>query len=273
MSIHAYQIKPNGNEILQVNASSLDELTATLPQSFYTTFSTLAEGTKVLGLKAHMQRLYVPASEAKLQPAVDEKTLRQRISLLIKENLPDESRVRLMMSKTKGDIYVGVQPFQPLPASVYEHGVKTITSAIARHDPRIKDTGFITESNSQRKLLSKDVFEILLTKNGKILEGMTSNFYVMKKDTLVTAQRGILLGITRTAILKLARGEGIAIEYRAPTLGETFSEAFLTSSSRGVVPIISIDNQPIGQGSVGKWARILSKAYQAYVQERSESIL
>jgi len=86
----------------------------------------------------------------------------------------------------------------------------------------------------------------------------------------VTARSGILLGVTRRAVLRLARGQGMLIEYRAPSIREKFDEAFLTSSSRGVVPIVSIDKKPVGQGAVGKWTKILSKAYQAYVKERSE---
>ena len=102
---------------------------------------------------------------------------------------------------------------------------------------------------------------------------MTSNFYAVKGKTLVTAQDGILLGVTRRVILGLARAQGMSIDYRAPKVNEKSDEAFLTSSSRGVVPIVSIDNQPVGQGKVGKWSRILSKAYQAYIEEKSEKII
>jgi branched-chain amino acid aminotransferase len=137
----------------------------------------------------------------------------------------------------------------------------------------VKDTGFISSSVEQRKQLSGDIFEVLLTKNGKILEGMTSNFYAIKGSTLVTVQDGILLGVTRHVILGLAREQGMYIDYRAPKIGERFDEAFLTSSSRGVVPIVSIDNQPVGQGKVGKWTEILSKVYQAYVEKKSERIV
>jgi branched-chain amino acid aminotransferase len=90
---------------------------------------------------------------------------------------------------------------------------------------------------------------------------------------LITAQDGILLGVTRHAILRLARGQGMSIDYRAPKVNEKFDEAFLTSSSRGVVPIVSIDNKSVGQGRVGKWTQMLSEAYQAYVEERSEKII
>ena len=258
---------------LPSSASSLDELTSQLSDGFYTTFSTLAQGTRVLGLKAHFERLYKPAKELGLRPSADEATVRKEIAELAKELLPKESRIRLILTKDTGDVYLGIQPLIQTAESVYKNGVHVITAEMARHDPRIKGTDFITQSAEQRKLVKGDVYEILLEKNGKILEGMTSNFYAIKGKTLITARKGILLGVTRRAVLKIARGEGMSIEYRSPLVNERFDEAFLTSSSRGVVPIVNIDGKPVGQGRVGGWAKRLSLAYQAYVEERSEKVI
>jgi branched-chain amino acid aminotransferase len=118
---------------------------------------------------------------------------------------------------------------------------------------------------------------------------MTSNFYAIKcsviarragslpkqsplEATLITAQKGILLGVTRRAVLRLARGEGMSIRvaYRAPKVGEKFDEAFLTSSSRGIVPVVSIDQSPVGEGKVGDWTKRLMKAYGEYVKRKAE---
>jgi branched-subunit amino acid aminotransferase/4-amino-4-deoxychorismate lyase len=312
MSIKCFRLSSDTLILINSPASTLDLFTASVSDGFYSTFSTLNGGTRVLGLTAHLQRLYKPALEKKLKPSASEKDLRIQIAKLAKENLPNESRIRIILTKDTGDIYIAIQPFEPLSDSVYQHGVHVITSNIRRHDPRIKGTDFITQSQEQRKLLNKDVFEILLTKNGKVLEGMTSNFYIVKNrwsssperslrrayrdqqeiasdkeqerprnDILITAQRGILLGVTRKVILKLAKEQGMAIEYRSPILNENFNEAFLTSSSRGVVPIVSIDNRSVGQGSrraepveaVGKWTEKLMSAYQKYVLEKSELII
>jgi branched-chain amino acid aminotransferase len=273
MSILAFKIDQTGNLPIQTQAKTLDEMTRDLPQGFYTTFNTLSKGTKVLGLHAHLQRLYVPALEHGFLPSVDELTLRTRIAELAKINLPKESRIRLILTKKDGIVYLGIQPFEPLSKSIYENGVKVISAELAREVPRVKDTGFISSSVEQRKQLSGDIFEVLLTKNGKILEGMTSNFYAIKGSTLVTVQDGILLGVTRHVILGLAREQGMYIDYRAPKISEKFDEAFLTSSSRGVVPIILIDNRSVGQGKVGKWIEILSKAYRLYVEKKSERII
>jgi branched-chain amino acid aminotransferase len=272
MHIKGFRITPRKTIPLDIHASSLDGMTSQLPQGFYTTFSTLAHGTRVLGLKTHLQRLYLPAQVLKLHPPIHESELRKRIAGLAKENLPGESRIRLILTKDKGQLFIGMQPFEPLAESIYVHGVGVITTNLSRHDPRIKDTGFISASAEQRKLL-KNFFEILLTKNEKILEGMTSNFYAVTGRTIITASQGILLGVTRSALLKVARGQGMSIEYRAPRVNEKFDEAFITSSSRGVVPVVSIDGKPVGQGRVGKWAKILSKAFQVYVTERSERIV
>jgi len=288
MSIFTSKITQSGKLPHRTQAKTLDEMTRELPQGFYTTFSTLSGGTKVLGFNAHLQRLYVPAAEMGLVPSVDMSTLRVRLADLAKINLPHESRIRLILTKDNGTVYVGIQPFAPLSESVYHDGVHTITSSVTRSDPRIKGTDFITQSAEQRKLIKGDVFEVLLTHNGKILEGMTSNFYAVEyvvvshavakqppAAKLITARSGILLGVTRRAVLRLARGEGMSIEYRAPryAVGEKFDEAFLTSSSRGIVPIISIDESPVGEGEVGDWTKRLMKAYQEYVERKAEEIV
>ncbi|MBC7878462.1 MAG: aminotransferase class IV family protein [Anaerolineales bacterium] len=273
MKIIAYHLAKTGNIPFETQATTLDEMTRELPQGFYTTFGTLSHGTTVLGLKLHLQRLYKPAQEYDLTPAVDEPTLRNRIAQIAKSNLPKESRIRLILTKNKGEVYIGAQPFEPLSKKIYENGVKVITTELVRQVPRVKDTGFISSSIAQRGQVEGDVFEILLTKNGQALEGMTSNFYIIKGKTLVTAKHGILPGVTRRAILRLARGQGMSIEYRWPRLDEKFDEAFITSSSRGVVPIISIDNMLVGDGKVGVWVKTLSQAYQVYVGERSEKII
>lgn len=273
MSLFAFQITPSNDIPIHTQATTLDGITRALPQGFYTTFSTLSHGTKVLGLKAHLERLYNPAREKGIIPAVDKLTLRKRIAEFARLNLPQESRIRIILTKDTGAVYIGIQPLEPISKSIYEAGVSVITTELARQSPRIKDTGFISDSIDLRKQVGKDVFEVLLVKKGKILEGMTSNFYAIKGKTLFTAQREILLGVTRRVILRLARGRGVPIRYRSPKIDENFDEAFLTSSSRGVVPIISIDNKSVGQGRLGKWTELLSKEYQAYVKERSEFIV
>lgn len=272
MPIHGFRLTHTETIPLEFTASSLDEMTAHLSDGFYTTFSTLSQGTRVFGLSTHLKRLYGPAKELRIMPSVNERTLCMHIAALTKTNLPNESRVRLILTKDTGDVYVGLQPFIPLSKEIYERGVHVITADMARHDPRIKGTDFISASAELRKLVKGDVFEILLTREEKILEGMTSNFYAVKAASLITAQKGILLGVTRRIVLRLARGQGMLIEYRFPHVSERIDEAFLTSSSRGVVPIISIDGHTVGEGKVGRFTEQLSAAYEAYIVRNAEKL-
>ncbi|GAB4498768.1 MAG: branched-chain-amino-acid transaminase [Anaerolineales bacterium] len=273
MIVTLFEITLQSRTPITINASSLDEATAQLPAGFYTTFSTLNGGSRVLGLQAHLDRLYLPARKLGLQPSINEMDLRRHLAELAKENLPDETRVRLILTKDKGKVYVGIQPFAPPLREIYVQGVHVVTSNISRSNPRVKGTDFIAKSAEQRKLIRGDVYEILLVHGGSIFEGMTSNFYAVRGGTLITARKGILLGVTRRAVLRLARREGMPIEYRPPRVGEGFDEAFLTSSSRGIVPVVQIDGKPVGQGKVGVWTKRLSLAYQAYVEKRSEKII
>ena len=268
----------------ETSATNPDELTRQLPRGLYSTFVTNHGGTRVLGLTAHLDRLFVPAEERNLRPSASRADLWAALSSLASSNAPAESRFRILLSDSDGTVYVILQPFTPLAKEIYEHGVKAITAELTRHDPRLKDTGFITESQSVRAKAGDEIFEVLLTKRGKIYEGMTSNFYVVPQnlfcegqnescDTLVTARTGILLGVTRRAVLRLARGQGMEVDYRPPRVEENFVEAFLTSSSRGVVPIIQIDGRLVGEGRPGPWTKRLALAYQAYVEERSETLV
>lgn len=300
MPLAAFRLSARRLIPIASDSDSPDDLTRALPRGLYTTFSTNHSGTRVLGLTAHLNRLNLPSLASRAD-------LRRALSQLAESKAPAESRFRVIHSDSDGAVYVIVQPFTPLSKEVYARGVKVVTAALTRRDPRAKDSRFITESQSARGKVGGDVFEVLLTKKGRILEGMTSNFYALLKDsacavpqtsvcdfasvpqtsvcdsaaggqtevcrTLVTARMGILLGVTRRAVLRLARGQGMGIQYRPPRLDEKFAEAFLTSSSRGVVPIVKIDGRSVGEGRPGVWTKRLSSAYAAYVEERSESIV
>lgn len=277
----AYRLAAQQLIPLEADAKTPDELTRQLPRGLYSTFVTNHGGTRVLGLSAHLDRLNLPSLASRAD-------LRRALSQLAASNSPGESRFRVLHSESDGTVYVIVQKFTPPAKEIYEKGVKVVTANLVRRDARRKDSGFIAESQSQRSQVGGNVYEVLLTKNGKIYEGMTSNFYAVVPSapqdlscasqnefcgTLVTARTGILLGVTRRAVLRLARGEGMSIIYRPPRVDEEFAEAFLTSSSRGIVPIVQIDNRRVGEGRVGAWTKRLSLAYAAYVEERSERLV
>jgi branched-chain amino acid aminotransferase len=267
----AWQITPTRDVNLQSGATSLDEITRQLPEGYYSTFRTFDGGRRVLGFSDHLRRLYEPVAA----PDVSESFLRGQLFILLEPYRPSEARVRLIMTQ-QGQVYMVMETLKPLPSEVYEKGVRVETTELQRQHPRLKSTSFITGSDSERKQISKQgIFEALLVKEGKILEGMTSNFFYVKTNILYTAQDDILLGVTRKTVIEVARGRGVAVNYEPLKRDqpETIDEAFITSSSRGVVPVVQIDKVTVGQGSPGPLTRLLSTAYDLYVKENAEQIL
>ncbi len=187
-------------------------------------------------------------------------------------------RIRVMLTK-QGALLISMEPLKLLAKEIYENGVRVETTFLHRKDPRIKSTSFISVSTDERKHIAQQgVFEALLVKNGRILEGMTSNFfYVGQFDNLSclgTARNDILLGVTRTMVIRAARGRGVEVIYRPLKLDHLSEakEAFITSSSRGLVPVIQIDDVKVGRGRVGSTTILLMKAYEEYVLKHAEKI-
>lgn len=273
--IHTWKItKTKVSEIHFTDESSLDTITRQLPDGYYSTFRTYDACTRVIGLSAHLRRL----------PDVEASSLRLNLLQLLEPFRPDEARVRVMLTFA-GQIYISIEPLKLLPREVYENGVRVEATEIHRNDPRTKSTAFISASAEERKHLAQEkIFEALLAKNGKILEGMTSNFFYVlrperseaqsKSEIVYTAQREILLGVTRTMVIRAARGRGVAVKYQPLELNQlpAVKEAFITSSSRGIVPVIQIDEVRVGQGRPGKITKLLMSAYDEYVLKHAEKI-
>ena len=263
--ISLYLLEKSQNRAITLpDMSSLDAITRQLPDGYYSTFRTYDRRTRVIGLSAHLRRL----------PNVDASALRWSLLRLLEPYHPGEARVRVIETRQRA-VYVAIEPLTLLPTNVYEKGVRAETTSIQRHAPRAKSTAFISASGEERKHIAQEgLFEALLVKNGRILEGMTSNFFYVLDDILFTAQRDILLGVTRTMVIRAARGRGVEVRYRALKLSQlpALEEAFITSSSRGIVPIIQIDDMRVGQGRVGRITKELMAAYEEDVLKQAEKI-
>lgn len=255
------------------DTSNLDAITRQLPQGYYSTFRTFDGGKRVLGLQAHLRRIYHPAALKKIVPSVLVTVLRRYLADLL-QDYPENARVRLVMTET-GQIYIMLTALIPLPEAIYSNGVKAITADAQRQTPRLKSTSFISASESTRaQIASSEIFEALLVRNNFILEGMTSNFFYIKDGNVGTARQDILLGVTRRTVLRVARGSGFRIVYRPMKRKQVpaLDEAFLTSSSRGIVPIVQIDDVTVGEGIPGPVTRKLMDEYTSYVMCHAERI-
>ena len=113
-------------------------------------------------------------------------------------------------------------------------------------------------------------FEAWMVEDGMVTEGTSSNAYIVKDGVVVTRQlsNNILAGITRRALFKLAEDHGVTIEERLFTPDEAYGadEAFLTSASNFVLPIVEIDGKRIGGGQPGPVARKLRELFLEMAQ-------
>jgi branched-chain amino acid aminotransferase len=188
----------------------------------------------------------------------------------------DELRIRLVLdlSDKPGTLYLLALPLQTPSLEVYSRGVRVAITEINRLTPQLKRTTFISETSKERDEKGADEYEILLTHNRLIREGMTSNFFYVRGRRLYTAGRDVLKGVTRRTVIALARSAGMIVSYNALTLDAipSIEEAFITSSSRGIVPVVQIGDQWVGEGRVGPVTRQLSMEYETRVLEMAEVI-
>jgi branched-chain amino acid aminotransferase len=145
---------------------------------------------------------------------------------------------------------------------------------ITRRNPRAKTNEWIAQRMEAQQSLPPDVYEgVAVNDRGELIEGFSSNFYAIKDDRLYTVDRGMLRGIAREIVLKISEGI-LPIDLSAIHMQDipSLQEAFLTSSSRGILAIIAIDDHLISQGRPGPITSELTNRYDAWVDQHLEPI-
>jgi D-alanine transaminase len=111
----------------------------------------------------------------------------------------------------------------------------------------------------------------LLDEQGRITEGASSNAWIVARDgKVITYPLGqdILPGITRSVVLDVIKAQGLAFEERAFTLEEAYAarEAFITSASQIVIPVVAINGRPVGNGAPGLIAAALRRDFHRHAE-------
>ncbi len=171
-----------------------------------------------------------------------------------------------MISVKKPLLFILVEPaYAPTPIQ-YSKGVKLITHEYMRYAPEAKTTNYIEAVKLQKEKKKQGAFEILYTFNGNIFECASSNFFLFKGKTLVTAKNSVLPGITRKTVLTIAKPH-FNIEEREVSFSEISEadEVFITGANKKILPIVKIGNIVIGSGKVGEQTKILQRLFDEYV--------
>ncbi len=248
---------------------SLAAASAVLPAGAYTSLRTYG-GRGVVRLDAHFRRLEESAALQGRSGAVDAATARRAIAGALDETRHDESRLRLTFAPPR--LFVAVEPFTPLPARLYAEGVACVTLAIRRDNPHSKDTRFIATAQQAYARLPEGVEEgLLVADDGALLEGLSSNFFAVSGGELRTEEERVLAGVTRSLVLEVAE-RLLPVRRAAVSKGELplVDEAFITSVSREVLPVVRVDGRALGDGRVGPKTRVILDAFEALVERERE---
>lgn len=250
---------------------SLASSSQALPEGAYTTFRTYG-ATGVVRLKQHVQRLEQSAALEGTPGRLDEGALRSALRAALRACAHPESRVRLTFAPPR--LFVAVEAFVPLPARLYQEGTACVTLQIQRDNPHAKDTRFLATAQAAYARLPQGVEEgLLVADDGSLLEGLTSNFFAVRDGALRTEEARVLAGVTRA--LALDACQGLLPVRRTAVLRDELplvSEAFITSVSREILPVVRIDGRPLGDGRVGPDTRAVARAFAELAARERETL-
>ena len=269
--LHIYLLDHNQLDLLDLTGPTLDAVSLQLPAGAYTTLRTF-DRERIIGLSAHLQRLVDSHALAGRRRALDLPAIRSALrAVLAREGLP-AARLRITTPFEGERVYISIEPFEAYPPDCYTRGVRCETTRLHRDLPRAKLTDFIAPSRAVKAAGDPCVNELLLVdERGRILEGTSSNFFAVLDGRLRTAGEDVLQGVTRGLVLAEAK-EIVPIALAAIEVADLprLSEAFITSSSRDVMPVIQIDQVCIGSGEPGPITQALMARYRARLVEASE---
>jgi branched-chain amino acid aminotransferase len=200
-----------------------------------------------------------------------------------------EAYIRLMVTRGVGElsydpavcrepsIVVIVKPQVDPPAEVFEHGVAVaIVSTVRNHpgtvNPLIKSNNLLNNALAMQEAVRRGAYEgIMRNYRGELAEGTTSNLFIVKNGAALTPplDAGLLPGITREFLFEIGAEQRIEVR-EAVLLDEDLfgaDEAFLTSTTREIVPIVQVDDRPIGSGRPGPLTGTLLEAFRQKAQE------
>ena len=232
-------------------------------------------------LEEHLNRLYRSAQLIELDVPYTWEHITGIISEVIERNSYKHASLRMLV--TGGESEDGILPTGKAVLAVlitplgerdmqrFAQGYRVITSRLQRVAPEAKTTNYIEAVRALKEATRRDAVDALfVNEQGHVLEGTRSNFFVFRGDTLVTPHAGVLIGVTRNTVVELAHGLFI-LEERPILLAELASvdEAFITASSKEIIPVVQIDNIVIGNGKPGPRTTALEQRFIQMV-ERGE---
>ncbi|MEL6511313.1 MAG: D-amino-acid transaminase [Pseudomonadota bacterium] len=236
-------------------------------------------GGKLIDFDGHAKRLERSLTELEMNSPVTTDELLEVHRQLVERNGVDEGMVYLQITRGAADrdfaypkdaaptIVLFTQEKRLIESPAAKTGMKVISIEDQRWGRRdIKTVQLLYPSMGKMMAKAAGADDAWMVEDGFVTEGTSNNAYIVTKEgVLVTRHLGneILHGITRAAVLRFAREAQMKVEERAFTVDEAkdAAEAFITSASTFVMPVVEFDGEAIGEGKPGPIATRLREIY------------
>lgn len=232
-------------------------------------------------LTAHLARLRRSAEALRIRLETPDEDVGRLIDGGIERVQASEVSIRLLLTRgasalayrlpeaQRPELYAFFSPLPHRPPEIVERGVRAITllEEKAARFANVKLMNGVPSILALEAARERGAYECLrVSAHGHLLEGFMSNVFAVRGDRLVTpaVSEGLLDGVTRAVVLEQARERGLRTEETSLPLAEALcaDELFLTHTSAGVVPVVAVDDRPIGSGRPGDVARGLAAWFE-----------
>jgi branched-chain amino acid aminotransferase len=243
---------------------------------------------KVFRLREHLKRLYDSAKAICLSIPLPLEAMEKAVYDTLAANDLKDAYIRLVVTRGAGSL--GLDPNRTsdpqvviitdkivmYPQEYYEKGLSIITASTIRNhpaalSPRIKSLNYLNNIMAKIEGLQAGCVEaLMLNHKGEIAECTGDNIFLVRGGDVLTPpiDAGILEGITREAVIELARTDGLAVREIPLTRHDVYiaDECFLTGTAAEVVPVVKVDDRPIGSGAPGPVTRDLMARFREFVR-------
>jgi branched-chain amino acid aminotransferase len=243
---------------------------------------------RVFRHREHIDRLFESARAIALDMPMTREEMMAAVEKTVKASGKKDGYIRLVISRGAGSLGLDPRKCEPeviiivddislYPPELYDNGLEIITASTIRNhpnalNPRIKSLNYLNNILAKIEAIRAGCLEaIMLNTKGEVAECTGDNIFVVKRGELRTPppDAGILEGITRGAVLELARAAGIPTHEAALTRHDVYvaDEVFLTGTAAEVIPVVKVDGRPVGTGKPGSITKQLRERFQRLVRE------
>lgn len=239
---------------------------------------------KIFTLDEHLDRLYDSATAISLKIPITKAEMAEAIKQTMKANNLTDSYIRLVVTRGVGklgldpnkcatpQIIIIADTIELYSKALYEKGLDIVTVTTIRNhfsalDPKIKSLNYLNNILAKIESIQSGAGEaLMLNKDGYVAECAGDNIFIFKENILRTppSSAGILVGITRNVVMKLAAEMGVQVREELMTRYDLYiaEECFLTGTAAEIIPVVKIDGRTIGTGKPGKITLDLLKRYR-----------